>query len=363
MPDMTLTQRIEPFIAFLMGAPVKSRSGKVYHWHRTPQKLHILVSSLFGFDFSKWQGIIDFLKVFAYGARFIILRASYGITGDQKFLENMPKCLEYFPAHTSVYHYYDPQYSPQSQYNRLIAMIAPYKASIKRVWIDLEFSWTGSYSASSYWKQFAELLLSGGYKIGFYTRKTWWDSRVGSFSSWFGQYPLWAAQYNTSLTLIPLGWSKADLWQSGTPAIGAAVGTESLEVDYDISDDEFFYSEYGEIITPPTGEPTVTTYNLTATASPTKQFSDAAATNDVGPNIAYGTKLVSTARNGITYRNDATGKYVKYTQVRLDSTVEVPPPPVEPPPATVTVTDVIIDAGPGTVVTIKKSDGSQVVIP
>jgi hypothetical protein len=221
-------------------------------------------------------------------------------------------------------------------------MIAPYKSSIKRVWIDLEFSWTGNYSASPYWKQFAELLLSAGYKIGFYTRKTWWDSRVGSLSSWFGQYPCWAAQYNTSLTLIPLGWSKADIWQNGTPAIGTAVGTDSKEVDYDIADDEFFYSEYGEVTPPPTGEPTVTTYNLTAIGNPTKQFADAMATSDVGPPIPYSTKLKSTFRNGITYRNDATGKYVKYTQVRLDSTVDVPPPPVEPPPPVVVTEDVTV---------------------
>jgi hypothetical protein len=53
------------------------------------------------------------------------------------------------------------------------------------------------------------------------------------------------------LTLIPKGWTKADLWQKGTPAIGTEVGTQSLEVDYNIADDGFYESEYGEVTQPP----------------------------------------------------------------------------------------------------------------
>lgn len=244
----------ELVVALLMGAPVRLRDGRTIQLYKLPEgEKRILDPSLFGIDVSKWQGNINFAQVAAYGTKFIILRCAYAITRDERFLSYINDCLTYFPNVTSVYHYYDPTISPTAQADKIIEILAPYKGKIRRVWGDFEFYWSGSYEASSHWKVYAERIIAAGYEFGVYTRKTWWDSRVGSLASWFGQFPLWAAQYSSSLTMIPLGWTKADIWQKGTPAIGAEVGTESLEVDYNIADDQFYESEYGEQV-PPGGE-------------------------------------------------------------------------------------------------------------
>ena len=240
---------IEFVYAYWKGAPVKTRSGKTYHRQIGQVAQRVLDRSLWGIDISKWQGTVDFVKVKAMGIRFLILRASYGIRPDEKFTSYIASAITGFIGWLfGVYHYYDPQYSPQDQANALFTAIRPYRRYIKRVWIDLEFTWSGNYTASTHWKAFAELVRADGWLIGFYTRKTWWDSRVGNLASWFSGYPLWAAQYSSALTLIPTGWTKAHIWQDGTPTLGGP-GTafpDSYEIDHNIADDEFYRTEFSD---------------------------------------------------------------------------------------------------------------------
>ncbi len=243
----SLFARLELVVALLMGAPVRLRSGKVIRLPYPQKSQTLLDPKLFGFDFSKWQDVVNFAKVLFYGAKFVILRCSYAVTRDERFLVFIEECLRYFPNTTSVYHYYDPVVSPTRQADKVIEILAPYKGKIIRVWGDFEFYWSGAYEASSYWKVFAERIIAAGYEFGIYTRATWWDDRVGNLASWFGQFPLWAAQYAFALTLIPKGWTKADIWQSGIPSIGTEVGAGSKEVDYNVMDSEFYKSEFGEI--------------------------------------------------------------------------------------------------------------------
>lgn len=216
---------------------------------RKPQA--VFDRSVFGFDFSKWQGVIDFVKVLAYGARFVILRAVYGRTQDERFAEYMPAASALLP--TSVYAFYDPVVPPLEQANKVISVLAPYKTKVRRVWLDLEFWWDGAYKDPRHWKTYRDAIKAAGYQVGWYTRKTWWDSRVGSFAAEFAKDPVWAAQYSSALTLIPVGWNIAMLWQSGTPAIGSQVGTQSAEVDFNVWNNDFVFEiEWGGA-TPPTG--------------------------------------------------------------------------------------------------------------
>lgn len=206
--------------------------------------------TMFGFDFSRYQGVINFAKVFAYGAKFLILRAVYGKTQDERFAEYAPVAVSMFPL--AAYAFYDPVISPQEQANKVISVIAPYKNKIRRVWLDLEFWWDGAYKDPRHWKVYRDTIKAAGYQVGWYTRKTWWDSRVGIYAAEFGKDPLWAAQYSSALTLIPNGWNMAMLWQSGTPAI--EVGTQSAEVDLDIWNDDFVFElEWDGAVIPPPG--------------------------------------------------------------------------------------------------------------
>lgn len=205
-----------------------------------------------GFDISKWQGVVNFAKMFAYGAKFLILRAVYGITTDERFLEYFPSAVDYFPL--SIYAYYDPRFTPTEQAHKLLAVIEPYKNKIHRVYLDLEFTWSGNYEAPANWKTYRDIVKAAGYRFGWYTRKTWWDLYVGNYADEFAKDPCWVAQYSNALTLIPKGWTRAMIWQSGTPAIGPQVGVSSAEIDHDVWNNEFdFMLEWGvDVIPPPT---------------------------------------------------------------------------------------------------------------
>lgn len=239
-----------------MGAPIKLRSGRTisspkFLRHKDESEDRgILDLTIFGFDFSKWQDFIPFAMVLEYGAKFVILRSSYGIFTDERFHKFMQTVLEFFGQVFSIYHYYDPRYSPQEQANTIMYAANPYKKSIRRVWLDLEFTWGGGYEASTHWQKLGEILINNGYDIGFYTRQTWWDYKVGSNWTWFTKFPMWAAQYSNKLTLVPKGCTVA-IWQKGTPAIGDLMGIGSKEVDLNIMDDEFYQSEYGMVIEEP----------------------------------------------------------------------------------------------------------------
>lgn len=365
---------VEFLVALLLGAPVKSRSGKIYRLPYPKRKARgLLDPKLFGFDFSKWQSVIDFKKVFDYGAEFIILRASYGIKADERFVEYITAALQYFAGLLSVYHYYDPVYSPQLQAEKLLSVIGPYRGKIKRVWIDLEFSWSGNFAASKYWQEFAILITQAGYEIGFYTRKTWWDPRVGSLASWFGVYPLWAAQYYIVLTLIPLGWLIASLWQDGTPAIGREVlgPGGSLEVDHDIADTGFFLSEYGNGNENGGGSMNGKAHESLGKTPTVRSTQTVASGNDItylmaGENVEFSEIVYDsqgTKNRTWLHITSPVGGYVCYTEdghadyFKIDSMPSDPPP--TPPPTTAKIIRLEMDLAPGSVVTIFRDDGTS----
>lgn len=250
-------KKLEPFIAYLLGAPVKDKQGRVWKrptFGKAIQKA--LDPALWGIDVSKWQGIINWTNVKAAGIRYLILRCSYGITRDERFILNIASAMGTFVGWMfGVYHYYDPRFRPADQAKIVLDTLAPYRQHINRIWIDLEFTWSGSFEASKYWKEFAQILINNGYNIGFYTRKTWWDLYVGDLAWWFGQYPLWVAQYSSMLTYIPKGWTEAQLWQDkvGIVAEDFPPNTfQSKEYDHDIAERKFFDTEFGTGTPPPT---------------------------------------------------------------------------------------------------------------
>lgn len=204
----------------------------------------------FGFDVSYYQAAINFQTMKDYGAKFVILRCGYAARKDLRFDEYMQTAPLYLPVR--VYHYYDPTISPTEQANSVIATLSQYNLRGTRVWMDFEFTWAGAYSAPSHWKIYRDMLRQAGYKTGVYTRATWWDSRVGTYAAEFATDPVWAAQYNTSLNLVPKGWSKAMIWQQGTPSVGIAAGVSSKEIDYNLWNTEYnFADEWGVVQTPP----------------------------------------------------------------------------------------------------------------
>ena len=256
---------IELVYAYLLGAPVKvgkdGRTIKRKHLRLFVQE--VFEYALWGIDISKWQAFVDWVKVKASNTRFIILRASYGTTVDQRWEYNINKVIEVFVGWLfGVYHYYDPMYSPKQQADVLLKAIAPYRRYISRIWVDLEFTWSGNFSDPKYWYEFCEILRKNGYLIGTYTRKTWWDSRVGGWAWYFAQFPWWVAQYSSALTYIPKGCDTVSIWQNGTFlaseyfAPGTIEGSKEFDHNLGITQ-AFINAEFRTVVTPeppPIGE-------------------------------------------------------------------------------------------------------------
>lgn len=199
----------------------------------------------FGFDISKYQdnpetpAIVDFQKMKSYGASFVILRAGHAVNIDREWVKHVNNSAGILPR--ASYWYYDPYFPPLAQANKYLEALDGI-ALEGRCWLDLEFTWQGAYSSPQHWGVFRDAIAKY-YRVGWYTRKSWWDSRVGAYASIFSRDPLWVAQYSSQLTMIPKGWTRWMLWQNGTPAIGIEAGTESKEIDYNIWNDLFLFEE------------------------------------------------------------------------------------------------------------------------
>jgi len=202
-----------------------------------------------GHDVSYYQGFIDFLEMLASGAKFVIIRCGYGTTKDVKFDEYMRDVEGILP--TSIYHYYDPTKDPIAQANKVIEILEPYMHRVRRVWGDLEFTWTGAYKDPVHWKTYKDV-IKARLAYGWYSRQTWWDSRVGIFATEFGEDPAWAAQYSPTFYLLMKGFARAMLWQNG--ALPVKVGQDSPTIDHNYWNTDYnFDAEWGGITPPPIG--------------------------------------------------------------------------------------------------------------
>ncbi|MBI5942866.1 MAG: glycoside hydrolase family 25 protein [Chloroflexi bacterium] len=224
-----------------------------------------------GFDVSTYQdnpttpAVIDFEKMKAWGADFVIIRAGQNVWIDQDFYVNWQNAGR-AGLPRGAYWFYDPRVSPQRQ-AKLFTDLFKNDPPEGRLWIDLEYpaSWGGMYTHWTEWRtMIEETKRLSGLPVGIYTADWWWHEQVIGDYAYFGKYPLWVAGYTSdpANVALPKGWTKALIWQDGTPTIGHDAGVESVEIDHnkfngDVAD---FFREFGNvpppIVTPPptTGE-------------------------------------------------------------------------------------------------------------
>lgn len=223
-----------------------------------------------GFDVSFYQDNnstsqqIDFSKMKSYGADFVIIKSGQRNYLDPDFVYNWREAKA-AGIPRAAYWFYDPRESPITQ-ARLFWDSVKNDLPEGRLWVDLEFSpaWGGAYQGWENWKAMLEELkrVSNGFRIGVYTANWWWQNYEWVVdNAYFGTYPLWVAQYinNPDYVTLPKPWSRAMLWQDGTPTIGLAVGVESLEIDHNKFNGTLsqFQDEFGGVEIPPIGEPQI----------------------------------------------------------------------------------------------------------
>jgi hypothetical protein len=218
--------------------------------------LTFIDNGIFGFDISTYQDahttpqIVDFQKMADYGTSFVIIRAGQGNFIDQDWHTHRVNSRGLLPR--APYWFYDPRIEPIYQADLCLSAIGN-ELFEGRVWLDLEFNWSGSYEAPRYWNLFRNRIKSRGFEYGTYTRKTWWDDRVTLAEALdFATDPFWVAQYNDVLDFIPKGVEHVMIWQDGTPPIGHEAGVESIEIDHNKWNSHFdFLVEWGTPSIPP----------------------------------------------------------------------------------------------------------------
>lgn len=246
--------------------------------------MNFLYRGIFGFDISTYQdsplivGHVDFHKMKAYGARFVIIKAGQATYRDPDFEKNWQGAKGILPR--ASYWYYDNTVSPKVQAGAYRDIMEGRVEGL--CFLDLEDRTPGDYMGWRAWYDFIENFKTflPEAQIGVYTGHYYFEeftmSATDAQREYFKQYPLWIAAYtqdpfkpNYAVIRIPRPFTSCILHQSGTPAIGRAAGVESEDIDYNrINGDETEFAKYFTGVVPQpepdpdngTGEPMPTKY-------------------------------------------------------------------------------------------------------
>ena len=204
---------------------------------------------MIGNDFSHWQGIVNWVKTKAAGAKFAYIKASDGRYVDAKFAVNSASCdLDY----KGPYHFL--QYSSNTytlgqevawgtaQAQNFIRTIGAWKHNLIGM-LDIENYGESIYTCLSRVSKIAmafrtEYRRVTGHNLLIYMntdlekQKEW--TALGYKYIWrnFVDSPLMIANYNTVLT-PPSCWKTWHIWQYSKRGNGALFGVESAAIDMD----------------------------------------------------------------------------------------------------------------------------------
>jgi GH25 family lysozyme M1 (1,4-beta-N-acetylmuramidase) len=200
---------------------------------------------------------IDFQKMKDAGAKFVILRGGQNNWIDED-LRDYINAVKPVGLPWASYWFYDSRSSPANQVN--LWKIALGADVPKVLCVDLEESYGGAYRGERYWKEFISACKTAfpNSTIMIYTANWWWSSQVVNDPAFFGQYPLWVAQYITRAAdvVLPLPWrnKQAHIWQFTNKGDGLKYGVESLSVDLDYWNANFDFNSFWGVSTPPAEE-------------------------------------------------------------------------------------------------------------
>lgn len=197
------------------------------------------------------QGV-DFAKM-RMQCEEVIIRAGQNTWVDSDFATNW-RASKAAGLKRGTYWFYDSRTSPEQQADLWRGAVGGDLPELG-LWVDLEESYGGQYKGESNYKRFVEAVRSRfPGVVGIYTAKWWWDGQGFIQNDYWASFPLWCAQYSTSLTLIPRPWAikGAVLWQYTSTGNGALYGVESLGIDLN-HPTQVFYDLFGGTPPPPGG--------------------------------------------------------------------------------------------------------------
>ncbi len=194
-----------------------------------------------GTDISKWQGIVDFVKMKQEGIVFVIIRAGYGETQDKMFDTYINNALG---AGISVGVYWFIYAKDKTDIiknaHKFHQVIETYKDKITcGAWADWEYA--SDKRAGNLTKQqrsnmvneFCQILSEYGYEIGIYANQDYIQNKFKA--ELISQYPLWYARYNKTMgTVAYKGKNRYPyIWQYSDKGTGSNYGVSSQFIDLD----------------------------------------------------------------------------------------------------------------------------------
>lgn len=243
--------------------------GRLTLWQRisAPSQNIIIPMLIKGPDVSFYQDDnntarkIDFVKMKAAGARFVVCRAGQNLWPDEDFQDYwLAAKLAGLPR--STYFLMDSRKTPVEQAD-LYYEIIRYDLPEGDVVVDYEETYGGPYGGWKNLKAFIERLIERGIpasKIVIYTGYYYWKDHCPSLTTdlnWFRQFKLWIAWYTTNpaYVSIPAPWTNEDLvlWQYTDAGSGATYGVESSRIDLNWfnGDEAAFQARFGGTVVDP----------------------------------------------------------------------------------------------------------------
>lgn len=181
---------------------------------------------------------IDFAKMKAVGAEWVIIRAGQNLWEDSEFDISWRNSKGILPR--GSYWFYDSRIDPKRQAEKWISTFND-KSDMGEMglWCDFEDVYGGPFHGWKHWYNFIENVksLAPGKQIGIYTGYYYWKEWTLGKSiprdslEYFKQYPLWIANYGTSTPLVPAPWNDWTFWQYTSSGNGPIFGVESMEID------------------------------------------------------------------------------------------------------------------------------------
>ncbi len=216
-------------------------------------------------DVSEHQGVVDWDRMWAQGIRVAFVRLGDGyvkLSGahyeDTRWRDNWAGAGR-VGMKRGAYYFFRNQGDPNSQANHFMSLWRQAQWELPPAG-DFEDPQAGPGPAALGVKirQFLlDIEETAGQIPWIYTRKTWWDPRVG-FVEWAGRHPLWVAMYPSPNNgtppaagigpAIPTGWGRYSMWQwcggppGGAPGIEYGAQSQALDLNW-------YYP--GESVAPP----------------------------------------------------------------------------------------------------------------
>jgi len=196
-----------------------------------------------GVDVSRYQGVMDWHKCAANGAKFAVCRATVGdYLTDPQLAANISG-IQAAGLALGVYHVVTPSDSTgrtitaEKQMNRLFEAIKGVPLDLPIV-LDCEVD-NGETPAemAALIQDCTKIILQKYYLLPekpiIYTSAGWWNPHVQR-STWWNSLPLWVANYTTAAKpLLPADWSQWVFWQWSADGNGQgpAYGAQSASID------------------------------------------------------------------------------------------------------------------------------------